>query len=43
MSDMNNNTGEEIQNLIKLARDSSKEGHAKLFDGITDLIETQRQ
>lgn len=43
MSDMTNDTGEEIQNMIKLARDSSKEGRAELFDGITDLIETQHQ
>lgn len=43
MSDMTNNTGEEIENMIKLARDSSKEGRAELFDGITDLIETQHQ
>ena len=43
MSDKQNTTGEEIQNLIKLAHDSSKDGRAELFDGITDLIETQHQ
>ncbi len=43
MSDIKNTTGEEIQNLIKLAHDSSKDGRAELFDGITDLIETQHQ
>lgn len=43
MSDKQNTTGEEIQNLIKLAHDSSKDGRADLFDGITDLIETQHQ
>ena len=43
MSDLTNNTGEEIQNLIKLARNNSKAGRAELFDGITDLIETQHQ
>ena len=37
------NTGKEIQNLIKLAHDSSTDGRAELFDGITDLIETQHQ
>ncbi|HRW29960.1 MAG TPA: hypothetical protein P5227_08185, partial [Emcibacteraceae bacterium] len=42
MSDMIN-TGEEIQNLIKLAHDSSKKGRAELFNGITDLIESQYQ
>ncbi|MEZ5757143.1 MAG: DUF2336 domain-containing protein [Emcibacteraceae bacterium] len=42
MSDMIN-TGEEIQNLIKLAHDSSKKGRADLFNGITDLIESQYQ
>lgn len=43
MSDIKNSTGEEIQNLIKLAHDSSKDGRAELFDGMTDLIETQHQ
>lgn len=42
MSDIKN-TGEEIQNLIKLAHDSSKDGRAELFDGITELIENQHQ
>jgi len=42
MSDIKN-TGEEIENLIKLAHDGSKEGRTELFDGITELIETQHQ
>ncbi|MBL4601556.1 MAG: DUF2336 domain-containing protein [Emcibacteraceae bacterium] len=37
------NTGKEIQNLIKLAHDNSTDGRADLFNGITDLIETQHQ
>ncbi len=43
MSDINNTTGEEVQNLIKLAHDNSKDGRAELFDGITELIENQHQ
>jgi|TARA_R110002096_G_scaffold435770_1_gene662605 uncharacterized protein (DUF2336 family) len=42
MSDTKN-TGEEIKNLIKLAHNNTKDGRAELFDGITDLIETQHQ
>mgnify|MGYP000294810905 CR=1 FL=1 len=43
MSDVKNSTGEEIKNLMKLAHDSGKQARADLFDGITDLIETQHQ
>ena len=42
MSDTKN-TGDEIKNLIKLAHNNTKDGRADLFDGITDLIETQHQ
>ena len=43
MSDIKNNTGVEIQNMIKLAQNKSAAGRAELFNGITDLIESQHQ
>ncbi|MCC3860629.1 DUF2336 domain-containing protein [Pseudemcibacter aquimaris] len=43
MSDIENTTGEEIEKLMSLAHDSSKDARAALFDGITDLIEAQHQ
>ena len=43
MSDITNNTEQEIQNLMKLAHDNSQSGRNELFEGITDLIETSHQ